>query len=68
MKKTSGLIEFQTNERKAAHVHAEFQLSTCYPDPLRQNFDLFSRKFQSFSGKLFREFQKIPNLNNRFYF
>jgi hypothetical protein len=52
----------------ACSVHAEFQLSICYPDPLRQNFDLFLRKFQSLSGKLLSEFQKTPNLNNHFYF
>jgi hypothetical protein len=32
----------------AKHVHAEFQLSTLYPDGLRQIFDLFSRIIQEF--------------------
>jgi hypothetical protein len=32
----------------AKHVHAKFQLSSLYPDGLRQIFDLFSRKNQDF--------------------
>jgi hypothetical protein len=51
----------------ATHDDADFQLFTCYPDRLRQIFDLFSRKFQSFSGKLLSEIQKIPNLNIHLY-
>jgi hypothetical protein len=43
----------------ATQVHAEFQLTTCYLDWLRQMFDHFSRKFQSFSGKLLTKFQKF---------
>jgi hypothetical protein len=42
----------------ATHVHGEFQLSTCYPDRLRQIFDLFARKFQSFSRKVLSKYQK----------
>jgi hypothetical protein len=42
------------------------RISTCYPNGLRLIFDLFSRKFQSFSGKLLSEFQKIANLNVNF--
>jgi hypothetical protein len=32
----------------ATHVHAKFQLSSFYPDGLRQIFNLFSRKIQDF--------------------
>jgi hypothetical protein len=32
----------------AKHVQAKFQLSSFYPDGLRQMFDLFSRKIQDF--------------------
>jgi hypothetical protein len=32
----------------ATHVNAEFQLSTCYPDRLRQIFDLFQENFRFF--------------------
>jgi hypothetical protein len=49
------------------HVNSEFHLTTCYLDRLRQIFDHFSRKFQSFSGKLLRKFQKIPNINIHYY-
>jgi hypothetical protein len=34
--------------QSATHVHAKFQLSSFYPDGLRQIFDLFSRKIQDF--------------------
>jgi hypothetical protein len=51
----------------ALHVHAKFQLSTCYSDQLRQIFDHFSRKFKKFSRKLLSEFQKNPNLNTHLY-
>jgi hypothetical protein len=32
----------------AEHDHAKFQLSSFYPDGLKQIFDLFSRKIQDF--------------------
>jgi hypothetical protein len=32
----------------AKHVHAKFQLSSLYPDGLRQIIDLISRKNQDF--------------------
>jgi hypothetical protein len=49
----------------AKHDQTEFQPAT---QTHLDNFLTFiSRKFQSFSGKLLNEFQKIPNLNNRFY-
>jgi hypothetical protein len=51
----------------AKHIHAKFQLSSLYPDGLRQIFDLFSRKIQDFSGNLLSKFQKIPNLSIQFY-
>jgi hypothetical protein len=41
----------------AKYVHAKFQLSSLFPDGLRQIFDYFWRKFQDFSGKLFCKFQ-----------
>jgi hypothetical protein len=47
----------------ATHLNAKFQLSTCYPDRLRQFFDRYSRKFLNFLGKLLSEFQKIPKLS-----
>jgi hypothetical protein len=37
------------------HVHAKFQLSSFYPDGFRNFFDIFSRKFQSFSEELLSE-------------
>jgi hypothetical protein len=40
------------------HVHAKFQLSSLYPDGLRQIFDHFWRKFQDFSWKLFSKLKK----------
>jgi hypothetical protein len=52
----------------ATHVNAEFQLTTCYLDRLRQIVDLFSRKFQSFSWKLLRKFQKSQILSTHLYF
>jgi hypothetical protein len=51
----------------ATHVHAEFQLSTCYPDRLRQIFDLFPRKFQNFSRKLLSKCQKSAILSIHLY-
>jgi hypothetical protein len=50
----------------ATNGHAEFQLSTCYPDRFRQIFDLFSRKFPSFLRKFLSELKKIANLNINF--
>jgi hypothetical protein len=51
----------------AKHDQAEFQLATCYPDQLRQMFDLFSRKFQSFSTKLLSKFLKSQILRTHLY-
>jgi hypothetical protein len=34
------------------HVHTKFQLSSFYPDGLRQIFDHFSSKFQNFLEKI----------------
>jgi hypothetical protein len=36
----------------AKHVHAKFQLSSLYPDGLRQIFDLFQEKFKIFFKKI----------------
>jgi hypothetical protein len=41
----------------AKHVHFKFQLSSLYPDGLRQIFDLFSRKIKDFLEENF-EFSK----------
>jgi hypothetical protein len=41
----------------ATHIHAKFQLSSFYPDGLRQIFDLFSRKIQDFIKEI-SEFSK----------
>jgi hypothetical protein len=51
----------------ATHVYADIQLSTCYSDRLRQIFDLFSRKFQSFSRKLLSKYQKSQILSTHLY-
>jgi hypothetical protein len=47
----------------AKHVHAKFQLSSFYPDGLRQIFDHFSSKFQNFLKKTskFSSSEKVPN-------
>jgi hypothetical protein len=42
----------------AKHIHAKFQLSSFYPDGLRQIFDHFSSKFPIF----LRKFQNFPIL------
>jgi hypothetical protein len=44
----------------ATHVHAKFQLSSGYPDELRQIFDHFSSIFQNF----LREISKFSNSEN----
>jgi hypothetical protein len=49
----------------AKHDQAEFQPAT--QTDLDKFLTIFSRKFQSFSGKLFSEFQKIPNFNIHLY-
>jgi hypothetical protein len=36
----------------AKHVHAEFKLSSLYPDGLRQIFDHFSSELQNFTMKV----------------
>jgi hypothetical protein len=48
----------------AKHVHAKFQLSSFYPDGLRQIFDLFSRKIQDFLKENL-EFSKSEKVLNR---
>jgi hypothetical protein len=48
----------------AKHVRAKFQLSIFYPDGLRQNVDLFSRKIQNFL-KEYLEFSKSEKVLNR---
>jgi hypothetical protein len=60
-------LSMQFHFKLAKHVHAKFQLSSFYPDGLRQIFDHFWRKFQDASGKLLSEFQKKPNLSMQFY-
>jgi hypothetical protein len=42
----------------ATHVYAKFQLSSFYPDGLRQILDLFQGKFKIFLKKI----QNFPNL------
>jgi hypothetical protein len=45
----------------AKHIHAKFQVSSFYPDGLRQIFDHFSSKFQNFLMKISKNsnFEKI---------
>jgi hypothetical protein len=70
------LSEFQKIPNLSIHFYfsisnaCECRISTLFlhSDRRRQIFDLFSRKFQSFSGKLLSEFQKIPYLNIHIYF
>jgi hypothetical protein len=50
--KTELLIKHDFKTFIVKHVHAKFQLSSFNPDGLRQNFDIFPRKIQNFSGKL----------------
>jgi hypothetical protein len=48
------------------HVHAKIHFSSFCPAGLRFFFDIFSRKFQSFSEELSNEFQNNPNLSMLF--
>jgi hypothetical protein len=48
----------------AKHVPAKFQLSSLYPDGLRQIFDLLSRKIQDFLKENF-EFSKSEKVLKR---
>jgi hypothetical protein len=41
------------------HVNAEFQLSTCYPDRLRQIFDLLQENFRVFQKNSLANFRKF---------
>jgi hypothetical protein len=43
----------------AKHVHRKFQLSSFYPDGLRQIFDNFSSIFQNFLRKFFKFLKDI---------
>jgi hypothetical protein len=45
------------------HVHAKYQLSSFYPDELRQVLDLFARKFQDFPKKKSEFSNAKKNLN-----
>jgi hypothetical protein len=60
------LVSIDTHQ-VAKYDQAEFQ-----PDATQTHLDkfltFFAKKFQSLSGKLLSECQKIPNLNNHLYF
>jgi hypothetical protein len=69
------LSEFQKIPNLNIHLYLSIS-STCscrisafylLPRPTKTKFWPFSRNFQSFTGKLLSKFQKIPNLNNRFF-
>jgi hypothetical protein len=50
----------------AKHVHAKFQVSSFYPDGLRQVFDIFPRKFRIFQVIL--NFKNFQNQVSKFIF